>query len=249
MIKFCRHCGSELAGESVDICPSCGSHAVKATEFCRHCGRPTTKTDTVCGHCGAATKPIPAKAWVLSDKTKRLVKAGKIINLVLIITAITLYVVFALPHKFKKSVSMAADDAVMATTGYTALPIRNIVAVPNGIPPLHFREGARDATPIATNATRQLTIYAVRIDNTNNSTVATRLDDVTANCSFFTSNEKIATVNASGFVQVRSAGQANITASFTGPAGTSNLSNASAGKVPVTFTVNVLVNAAAGGIQ
>ena len=93
------------------------------------------------------------------------------------------------------------------------------------------------------NSTRQLTIYAVRINTTDNSTVGTRLDDVTGNCSFKSSDESIATVNGSGFVLVTGHGYANITASYTAPPGTANLSNAAAGKIPVTFTVDVLVDA------
>lgn len=249
MVKFCRNCGKELVGGAGETCTSCGSHSVKSKAFCRYCGRPTGADDVVCAHCGAAIKPLSAGARIWSEKTKKLMKAGKVVNLVIVITGITAYVIFALPQDLTKSVQTATGDAVKAGTGYTALPVRSIVAVPNGVPPLHFREGAQYATTIATNATRQLTIYAVRINTSDNATKATRLDVVTGNCSFLSSNENIATVNASGFVQVRSEGKANITAIYTAPAGTANLSNAAAGKIPVTFTVDILVNAGPGGIQ
>ncbi len=249
MVKFCRNCGKELEHSTDDICSSCGAHSIKATAFCRYCGHPTTADNAICTYCGSAIKPLPSGARIWSEKTKQLMRAGKIANLIIVITGVTAYVIFALPHNVTKAVTTATGDAVMARTGYTTLPIQGIVAVPEGIPPLQWRSGARDAVAIATNATRQLTIYAVRIDHSANATVATRLDEVTDNCSFKSSNENIATVTSSGFVQVRSAGQANITATYSAPPGSDNLSNAAAGKIPATFTVDILVNAAPNGIQ
>ena len=249
MVKFCRNCGKELAHSSDQTCTSCGSRSVKATSFCRYCGHPTKVDEAVCSHCGSPIRTLPAHARVWSEKTKKLMKAGIIVNLTLIVVGVMAYVILALPRNLTKSVATAAGDAVMASTGYTPFPVRSIVSVPNGVPLYEWLEWSLHPTAIATNATRQLTIYAVRINTTDNATVATRLDDVTGNCSFTSSDENIATVNASGFVQVRGAGQAYITAIYTAPAGTANMSNAAAGKIPTTFTVNVLVNAAVDGIQ
>lgn len=250
MVKFCRNCGKELAHSSVQTCTSCGAHSVKATSFCRFCGHTTTAGDDICAHCGSTIKPLPTSARVWSEKTKKLMKAGKIVNLTIVIAGVTAYVIFTLPPNLTKAVTTATGDAVMSSTGYTALPVRNIVAVPFGIPPWQVPRGFHYALAVATNATRQLTIYAVRINTTSdNATKAARLDEVTGNCSFKSSDENIATVNASGFVQVRSAGQANITAIYTAPAGTANMSNAAAGKIATTFTVDVLVNAEVGGIS
>lgn len=249
MLKFCRNCGKALAESSSTACPFCHSHPVKSAAFCRYCGHPTNIENSICANCGSSIKPLPASARIFSEKAQKLIKAGKVVNLSIVFTGLAVYGILVLPPKLTKSIQTVAGDAVMASTGYTALPVRNIASVPNGVPPLHFREGAQFATAIATNATRQLTIYAVRTNISDNGTKATRLDDVTANCTFKSSNENIATVNASGFVQVRSAGQANITATYIGPPGSSNLSNAATGKIPTIFTVDVLVNAAAGGIQ
>ncbi len=246
VVKFCRSCGKELTHSSDQTCASCGARSVKATAFCRFCGHPTTVGDAICAHCGSAIKPLPARARIWTEKTKKQMKSGKLVSVTLVIAGVIAYVIFALPHNFTKAVVTAIGDAVMSSTGYTASPIQSIVAVPDRIP--LYNDDPQTPVPypppIALNGTRQLTIYAVRIDASDNATTATRLDDVTGNCSFNSSDENIATVNASGFVQVRGAGQAYITAIYTAPAGTANMSNAAAGKIPTTFTVNVLVDAA-----
>ncbi len=246
MVKFCRNCGNELAHSSDQTCTSCGAPSTKATDFCRFCGHPTKVDEAVCSHCGSPIRALPASARIWSEKTKKQKKASKIFNLTLVIAGVITYVILALPHNFTKAVATATGDAVMASTGYTVLPVQSISSIPNEIP---IFDGLRYPLAIALNGTRQLTIYAIRINTTDNATVSTRLDDVTGNCSFTSSDEKIATVNASGFVQIRGAGRAKLTAIYTGPAGTANLSNAAAGKIPTTFTVNVPVYAAAGGIQ
>ena len=138
MIKFCRNCGNELSHPTDKTCPTCSSNPTKATAFCRFCGHPTTAGDAVCAHCGSPIKPLPASARIWSEKTKKQKKASKIFDLTFVIAGVVVYVILALPHNFTKAVATATGDAVMASTGYTVLPVRNIFAVPDRIPTLSF---------------------------------------------------------------------------------------------------------------
>jgi len=90
------------------------------------------------------------------------------------------------------------------------------------------------------NATHQLTVYAVYKNTTSsNGTKATRLQDVTNKATYNSSNERIATVSATGFVHAVGSGSADITVSYTAAPGSPSLATASEGKVPTTFTVTV----------
>ena len=127
----------------------------------------------------------------------------------------------------------------MQSTGYTALPINSISALPSIIPQVNdqwFEHNIEEIlTPegIAVNTTQQLTIYAIYKN--------TKLEDITANCTYQSNSELIATVNASGFIKAVGSGSAIIMVFYTVVPGTANLTGASTGKVPVTFSVNVSV--------
>ena len=65
--------------------------------------------------------------------------------------------------------------------------------------------------------------------------------DITANCTYRSSNTKVATVTPGGFVQGVAPGAANVTVAYTAAPGSANISSAAQGKVPVTFTIMVPV--------
>lgn len=239
MLLFCRNCGKELAVTPDKTCAACGGRPVKATVFCRYCANATCAEDFVCPTCGAAIKPIPSKVRVVSKETQRLVKRGEIVNRVIIVTLISAYVWFALPSKVTTPIKSTVSDIVMQSTGYTALPINAISSFPSVIPPFndiwfaHNIEEVLTPEGVAVNTTQQLTIYAIYKNTTT--------EDVTANCTYQSSNEMTATVNASGFVKAVGPGSATIMVSYTVVPGTANFTGAAAGKVPVTFSVNVSV--------
>ena len=239
MLLFCRNCSKELVVTPDKTCASCGAKPVKATAFCRYCANATCAEDLVCPTCGAAIKPIPSRVRVLNKETKRLVKLGEITNKVIIVTLIATYVWFALPSKVVEPIKNTVSDMVMQSTGYTALPINSISSFPAVIQPFedlwmaHNIEEVLTPEGVAINTTQQLTIYAIYKN--------TALEDVTANCTYQSSNEMTATVNASGFVKAVGSGYADIMVSYTVVPGTANFTGASAGKVPVTFSVNVSV--------
>ena len=167
---------------------------------------------------------------------------GKVVNLSIVSVMVASYVVFSLPKTITKPVKQAASDAVAASTGYTALPLNSIVITPPLIPELIVYMFTYNPPGITVNTTRQITVYAVyRNANTENATKAIRSVDVTTNCTYQSSNEKVATCNASGVVLATGSGAANITAFYTAAPGSANMSNAAEGKIPVTFTANVLV--------
>lgn len=239
MLLFCRNCGKELAVNPDKTCAACGGKPVKATSFCRYCANTTCAEDFVCPTCGAAIKPIPSKARVPNKETQRLVRLGEIVNKVIIVTLISTYVWFALPPKVTTPIKSTVSDIVMQSTGYTALPINSISALPSVIPQVNDQWFAHnieeELTPegIAVNTTQQLTIYAIYKNTT--------LEDITANCTYQSDSELIATVNASGIVKAVGSGSAIIMVFYTVVPGSANFTGASTGKVPVTFSVNVSV--------
>ncbi|MDO8716254.1 MAG: Ig-like domain-containing protein [Dehalococcoidales bacterium] len=242
MIKFCRSCGRELAAADDKICKSCGANAVKATSNCRYCGKPTAHQDLTCPTCGSAIKPIPGSVKALNKENPKLIKLGKIINLTIVAIIVTAYIVFSLPPKVTKPVKAAASDAMLATTGYTALPLNSIAATPPRIPQLVNVMFDPQPAVVSVNTTRQLTVYAIYKNiNTGNATKAIRLEEITTNCTYQSSNEKVATVNATGLVRATGSGEANIVIFYTVAPGSANMSNAAVGKVPVTFNTTVPV--------
>lgn len=242
MIKFCRSCGSELANADDRVCATCGTGAIKGTTYCRYCGHPTTPDDAICGYCGASIKPLPGSMRSLFEYPSLSVKAGKIINLTLVAVFVITYAVFALPKSIRKPAVQAASDAVMASTGYTALPLDHIEPSPPLIPELYVYYFYYTPPGIAINSTRPFTIYAIYKNSVGeNATKAIRSVDVTDNCTYRTDDDRIAVVTSPGVVLGKGPGTVNITASYTAAPGTANISNAAAGKIPVTFTTVLTV--------
>ena len=242
MIKFCRNCGQELPASTDKACTNCASNPVKATAYCRYCGHPTNVEDATCPHCGSAIKPLPGSVRTLFEHPRLSVKMGKIVNLSIISVMVVSYVVFSLPKSITKPVKNATSDAVMASTGYTALPLSSISVVPPLIPQLVTYGQTYVPPGITVNTTRQLTVYAVyKNTNSANATKADRLEDITDNCTYTSGNENIATVDQSGLVKATGPGSINITIAFTAAPGSANMSTASEGKKPVTFTTRVEV--------
>ena len=240
MIKFCRNCGGELTHADDKVCKACGANAVKGNTYCRYCGHPTGVEDATCGYCGASIKPLPGSMRSLFEYPRLSARMGKIINLTLVVVVIVLYVVFTLPKSVKKPVAQAASDAVQASTGYTALPLDHIEITPPRIPQLVVVMFDPQPSVIAQNVTRQLTVYAIYRNSVGeNATKAIRAEDVTNNCTYQSSNEKVAVCNATGSVLTKGTGVANITASYTAAPGSANFSNAAAGKTLQTFTAVV----------
>ncbi|MDO8715879.1 MAG: hypothetical protein Q7J73_03605, partial [Dehalococcoidales bacterium] len=170
------------------------------------------------------------------------IKLGKIVNLTIVAILVTAYIVFSLPPSVTKPVKAAASDAILATTGYTALPLHSLAVTPPQIPPLHNIGEVLVPEGIFVNATRQLTVYAVFKNFTaTNTTKATRVEDVTANSSYRSSNANVATVNGSGFIVAMAPGSTNVTISYTASPGSANLSAAAEGKTPITVTFTVPV--------
>jgi len=249
MVKFCRNCGKELATADDKVCKSCGANAVKGTTYCRYCARPTSVDDATCPNCGAAIKPLPSSVRTLFEYPRLSSKMGKIINLSIVAVLITLYVVFSLPKTVTKPIKAAASDAVFVSTGYTALPLNSISVYPTTVPRLNDAPGG--AYYFDVNATWPLTVYAVyksttTINTSANATTGARLEVVTTNCTYQSSNPKVATVDAGGIVHAVSVGSAKVTISYTAAPGSANMSDAAQGKVPITVTTSLPVTVNAG---
>ena len=242
---FCRSCGKGLVVTPDRICGSCGSNAVKANSFCRYCGKPTGPQDLTCPTCGSAIKPIPGSVKALNKDNPGLLKLSKIVNLTIVVTIVTLYIVFSLPPKVTKPITLAASDIVVATIGYTELPLHSISVYPPAIPSIGLARNYFEwyvEPGVTINTTQQLTIYAIfKNFNTDNATKAIRTEDVTANSTYKSSNVKVATVTSGGRVQTVGPGTANITISYTAVPGSANLSAAAQGKKPITVTFDVPV--------
>ena len=245
-IMFCRNCGKELTG-TPEICANCGSHPVKATAFCRYCGNATNAQDLMCPTCGAAIKKIAGAA---KQAPRHPVLTA--LNILAIALVVSLYIWLSLPPKVVKPVKAAVSDAVLSTTGYTAFPLNSIAAMPTRIPrtdpgptirawETHAIFNNPDYIAVfAPNDTVQLTINALyRNTTTINATGAGRIEDVTANCTYKSSNDKIAKVTSGGLVQAVAVGSTTITVSYTAAPGSANMSAASIGKAPITVTTTV----------
>ena len=246
---FCRNCGKDLVG-TPEICASCGSPPVKATAFCRYCGGATIAQEVMCPQCGAATRTF-AKSGEASNREGRgrFATTRTVFKILAAVTFVSVYTVLALPPRTAlRPLQSATSDLVVATVGYSSLPLDSISASPFGIPRLALATGARNiigeaiTVIFAINATQQLTIDALyKNTTTNNATGTARFEDVTTKCTYQSSNEKIATVTSGGLVQGVAAGAANITVTYTAAPGSSDLSTAAAGKIPKTVSVTVPV--------
>ena len=242
MVKFCRSCGEELSNSGDKTCSSCNANAVKSTSFCRYCGKPTKADDLVCANCGAAVKPTPNSIRLLNPDHIKLMRLGKVINLSIVVVVVVAYIVFTLPKSVTKPIAQASSDVMQASTGYTSLPLNSISITPPLIPELVTYGMVYVPPGITVNATRPLTVYAVyKNSNTENATKAIRLETITQNCTYQSGNEKIAKVDQNGLVRATGPGTTNITVSYTVAPGSANMSTASAGKIPVTFTAKVQI--------
>ena len=231
---FCRNCGKGLDG-TPDICSYCGSHPVKATAFCRYCGNATTAQDLACPKCGSAIQKI---AGAKREPKHHAVLTA--LNITAIALVVSLYIWLSLPPKVAKPIKVAASDVVMATTGYNSLPLHSISVFPTTIPRLNDAPG--NAVIFTVNTTQQITTYAIYKNITaDNTTKATRFEEVTSNATYKSSNDKIVIVTSGGLAQGVAHGSANITIFYTAVPGSANLSAASAGKVPITVTTRIPV--------
>lgn len=245
MIKFCRNCGKELAAAEDKVCKSCGANAVKATACCRYCGHPTNAEEPTCPHCGACIKPLPSNVRSLWEHPGLSVRMGRIVNLTIVALVVAAYIIFVMPPSVTKPVQSAANDAIKATTGYSALPLTSISAVPTRIPPYNPNPG--NVWYFYPKDTTQLTIWAIFKNASSNTSagVSGQVREVTANATYQSSNPGVATVTSGGEIHGIMVGTAVITVTYTAPPGSANMSDADAGKIPitVTFTVPVTVQA------
>ena len=236
---FCRNCGKKLVG-TPDTCASCGADPVGAAAFCRFCGNATDAQTIWCPKCGSALRVIAKSEGALKKKQSLL---SVILKIVVVVAIISTYTFFTLPPRAVKTVKNTASDIVMASTGYTALPLDSISAFPTTIPRLNDAPG--NAVVFRVDYTEQFTVYAIYKNITvDNTTKATRLEEVTDKAVYQSSNENIVTVNDSGFVRGIAVGTADITISYTAAPGSSNMTAAAiaAGKEPITVTFRVPVN-------
>jgi ribosomal protein L37E len=238
MLLFCRNCGKELSLTRDQACSQCGVKPTKATAYCRYCGHPTSVDDTVCPTCGATIRPVSRSLRLHNQKKQKLVKTGIILNLALVIGLILVYVVFTLPKSITVPIKSAAAQVIMDSTGYKTFPLSGISVVPTSIPPYdsplqELRAVNEGFTPagVAVNSTYQLTVFAVYQDTTK--------ADITDKAIYKSDNELVATVNGAGLVTATGSGSTTISVTYTAAPGSSNMSNASAGKVPVTLNVDV----------
>ena len=225
------------------MCPQCRANAAKATICCRYCGKPTNLTDIACPSCGAAIRPLAGSARQMTPKNLKLAKLGRTINLTIVAVLVSAYVIFSLPKSVTGPIKAATAEAVMVSTGYSALPLQYISSTPAIIPSVDYVGEVILPSSFTPNSTRQLTIYAIYKNSTSdNTTRSTRIEIVTDNCTFTSSDDKVATVTSGGLVQAVDVGSANITISYLAAPGSSNITAAAIGKVPIMFTVTVPVS-------
>ena len=240
---FCRNCGKELDG-TPEVCANCGAQPVNATSFCRFCGNTTNAQDLTCPKCGVPIR-ILAKYGEASNKEGQgqFTTTNMGLKILAAVTFVSFYAWMSVPPRMTiQPLKAAASDLVLSTTGYTALPLNSLSATPPIIPPPRSIEQVYIIQGITVNSTQQLTVYAIyKNTTTSNTTTIGRSEDVTANCTYQSSNDKIATVTSGGLVQAVARGSANITTSYTASPGSANISSAAQGKVPITVTVTVPV--------
>lgn len=241
MIKFCRNCGKELAAADQKVCDNCGANTVKASTCCRYCGHPTSAEEATCGNCGACIKPLPSSVRSLWEHPGLSTRMGKIINLSIVAVLVVMYIVFVMPPAVTKPVKSAASDAIKASTGYTALPLTSISAVPTQIPPYNPNPG--NVWYFYPNDTTQLTIWAIFKNASSNISagVSGQVKEVTGNATYRSENPQVAAVTPGGLVSGISVGTTVITISYSAPPGSANMSDAAVGKIPITVTFEVPV--------
>jgi hypothetical protein len=163
---------------------------------------------------------------------------------------VSTYLFLASPPAAVEPVVTAASNLVVASVGYTAIPLDSIIASPPVLPRVTQYAFTYVKPGIPVNTTEQLTIYAVykepttqgKFPSRNTATAsAGRFEDVTDKAVFQSSNTAAVTVTADGIIRAVASGAANITVSYTAIPGSANLTAAAEGKIPITVTVNVSV--------
>ncbi len=242
MKKFCRNCGKDLILTAEKNCSQCGTNPVKAFSFCSYCGNATKPEDLVCPRCGASIKPVPAKVKAQSKENTRKVKLGKRLNLTIVAILIIAYLVFALPESAVRAIRDTVNRFTLGSIGYTTMPLQSIYSDPTQIPRVGYNIQEDVPDVIRPGATQQLTIFAYYKGSGSGNSTKKRLEDVTAKAVYKSSNEKIATVDARGFVKTVGSGAADIIVSYTAVPGSANLAAAlHGGRVPETFSTVVPV--------
>lgn len=229
---FCRNCGKNIVGNP-KVCANCGSHPINGTSFCRYCGGVTSGQDVMCPKCDAAIKATGKAERVWSRKTKKLLIVAAAIFVIV-------YAVLATPAEIIiKPLKTAVSGLILRTTGYTSIPLNSISATPSVIPMPAYNDRADNVARFSVDQTQQLTIGAKYTKNASTSSGISK--DVTNNCTFLSSNERVAKVTSTGLVQGIAPGTADIKVSYTAIPGSSDFSTASKGKIPITLTISVPV--------
>ena len=240
---LCSNCGKELVGTPA-ICEDCGTGPAPEPNPCPSCGSGTHVRAIACPKCGAALE-----ATTESGKKGRGLRSISIaFNILIAAVFVSTFLYLASPPAAVEPVVTAASNLVVASVGYTAIPLDSIIASPPVLPRVTQYFFTYVVPGIPVNTTEQLTIYAVykapstqgKFPSRNTATAsAGRFEDVTDKAVFQSSNTAAVTVTAEGLVRAVASGAANITVSYTAIPGSANLTAAAEGKIPITVTVNV----------
>ena len=242
---LCSNCGKELVGIPA-ICEDCGTGPEPEPNPCPSCGSGTHVRAIACPKCGAALEATAGPG----KKGRGLRSISIVFNIVIAVVFVSTYLFLASPPAAVEPVVTAASNLVVASVGYTAIPLDSIIASPPVLPRVTQYAFTYVKPGIPVNTTEQLTIYAVykepttqgKFPSRNTATAsAGRFEDVTDKAVFQSSNTAVVTVTADGLIQAVASGAANITVSYTAIPGSANLTAAAEGKIPITVTVNVSV--------
>ena len=243
---LCSNCGKELVGIPA-ICEDCGTGPEPEPNPCPSCGSGTHVRAIACPKCGAALEATAGPG----KKGRGLRSISIVFNIVIAVVFVSTYLFLASPPAAVEPVVTAASNLVVASVGYTAIPLDSIIASPPVLPRVTQYFFTYVVPGIPVNTTEQLTIYAVykepttqgKFPSRNTATAsAGRFEDVTDKAVFQSSNTAAVTVTADGIIRAVASGAANITVSYTAIPGSANLTAAAEGKIPITVTVNVFVN-------
>ena len=242
---LCSNCGKELVGIPA-ICEDCGTGPEPEPNPCPSCGSGTHVRAIACPKCGAALEATAGPG----KKGRGLRSISIVFNIVIAVVFVSTYLFLASPPAAVEPVVTAASNLVVASVGYTAIPLDSIIASPPALPPTYVIPGHTFFLGMPVNTIDQLTIYAVykkpttqgKFPSRNTATAsAGRFEDVTDKAVFQSSNTAAVTVTADGIIRAVASGTANITVSYTAIPGSANLTAAAEGKIPITVTVNVSV--------
>ena len=240
---LCSNCGKELVGIPA-ICEDCGTGPEPEPNPCPSCGSGTHVRAIACPKCGAALEATAGPG----KKGRGLRSISIVFNIVIAVVFVSTYLFLASPPAAVEPVVTAASNLVVASVGYTAIPLDSIIASPPALPPTYVIPGHTFFLGMPVNTIDQLTIYAVykkpttqgKFPSRNTATAsAGRFEDVTDKAVFQSSNTAAVTVTADGIIRAVASGAANITVSYTAIPGSANLTAAAEGKIPITVTVNV----------